>query len=1131
MSFIDSVERARALLERLHRISLRALQRELDLEDDALDELVHELVEVQQFAIRDAQVLAWIGSALAVAAAARQGTGTAVVPSGMAAGAHAVAAERRQLTVMFCDLVGSTSLSERLDPEDLREVIGSYQRVCAQVVERFDGYLAKYLGDGVLVYFGYPQAHEDDAERAVRAGLAMIEEVGGLNTGLGESHGVRLALRVGIHTGLVVAGSMGADRRCESQAIVGEAPNVAARLQEIAAPDSVVVSNATLRLTPGLFLTQELGKRRLRGLSDPVAVYRVLRSSGVRSRLDVAARLTPFVGRQQEVGLLLDRWEQVQEGAGQAVLISGEAGVGKSRLVQSLRQRVTDTSHTWLECRCSPYTQNSAFYPVIDLLKRTWGLAGDDPAADKMRTLERNLSEAGLDPSASGPLFAMLLSLPLPERHAAADLSPELRRQRTLEFVVALLLGLTEHQPAMLLVEDVHWCDPSTLEVVGMLLDQAPRARLLLLLTFRPDFQPPWPARSHLTPIHVGRLRRRQAQEMASLVAVGRPLAAQLAREIAARADDVPLFIEELTRTVLESEALVERDGEYALSEPLSALSIPATLQDLLTARLDRLSAAREVLQLAATLGREFPYALLRAVWRQDEVALRQRLAQLVDAEVLYQHGLPPDATYTFKHSLLQETAYHSLLRRSRREMHARIAEVLERQFAERVVSEPEVIARHYEEAGLAPQAIRYYQWAGEQAAERSAHHEAIGHLRRAIALIDTLPESAERHERELPVRVALGASLQAAEGFSSPAVRDTYQRIRALCGLASDPDRLALALWGLRTFHLTSGDLQAAHELSRTLRFLGDEKDESVYRAAGEYGMGSVAYYQGQCKAALQHSEQAVVFYDAARSREIIAGYALDFGIGARCYMALASWHLGYPDRALRFADDAVVQARCLGHPLTLGFTLVFAAIAQKNCGNRRCVEQLSGEAISLSEQYGFRLFLGGAMLLRGWSLAGAAAAVREVEAGLSIAGHTGNQTFTPLILGGVAEVYQAGGRLAEALAAVDAGLAYSAEHGMVFWDAELLRQRGELLLAQGSGATGEPELLFRKAMEVARVQEARSHELRAAVSLARLLRSREENREAAALLQAVYRSFTEGLATEDLRRAAALLAELSPA
>src|SRR5713101_6548269 len=552
--------------------------------------------------------------------------------------------ERRQLTVMFCDLVGSTALSQQLDPEELREVVRTYQETCAAVIARFEGHLAKYLGDGLLVYFGYPVAHEDDAQRAVRAGLELLMELPHLNARLQPTLGAHsrapLQIRIGIHTGLVVAGEMGGGDTREPLAIVGETPNIAARLQELAAPNSVVLSAATYRLIQGYFECQTLGPQSLKGVALPLEVYRALGESGTRSRLEVAATvgLTPLVGREQEVGLLLERWEQAKEGMGQVVLLSGEAGIGKSRLLQALHERTAGESLTWLECSCSPYHQNSAFYPVIDLLQRVFEFKREDSSAEKLRKLEAGaIHELPRQPDAIS-LFASLLSLPLPDRYPLLTLTPQRQKQKTQEAVLAWLLAMAAKQPLRFVMEDLHWADPSTLELLGLLIDQVPAARILVLLTFRPDFRPPWALRSHLTQLTLNRLGRRQVEAMIESIVRGKALSAEVLQQVVTKTDGVPLFVEELTKMVVESV------GAYSRA-PLP-LAIPTTLHDSLMARLDRLGTAKEVAQLGATLGREFSYELLRAVSPLEETHLQNSLTALVQAELLYERGLPPQTIY-----------------------------------------------------------------------------------------------------------------------------------------------------------------------------------------------------------------------------------------------------------------------------------------------------------------------------------------------------------------------------------------------------------------------------------------------------------------------------------------------------
>jgi class 3 adenylate cyclase len=636
-------------------------------------------------------------------------------------------AERRQLTVMFCDLVGSTPLAEKLDPEELREVILAYQQTCAEQIQRFDGYLARYIGDGLLVYFGYPQAHEDDAPRAIRAGLGIVAALSGLNNRLQQSVKVLcnspLQVRIGIHTGLVVVGDMGGGDYRDPMAIVGETPNIAARLQGIAEPNTVVISEATARLVQGLFECHARGPQALKGVSTPVPVYRVLRVNTAQSRFEVAVRtgLTPLVGREEELGVLRRRWEQAKAGDGQVVLLSGEPGLGKSRLAQTLKEQASAEGATRIEFRCSPYYQNSAFYPIIEHLQRLLQYTPHEVPEAKLAKLQRTLAAYRFPQAETVPLFAGLLSLPHPVEFPPLTLSPQKQRQKTQEALVAWIMEETEQHPVYYLWEDLHWADPSSLEVLGLLMEQMPAVRLLLLLTFRPEFSPPWASRSHVTPLVLSRLPHSQAAMMVERVTAGKSLPTEVLQQIVSKTDGVPLFIEELTRMVLESGLLREAPGRYELTGPLPPLAIPTRLHDSLMARLDRLAAVKEVAQLGATLGREFSYELLQAVAPGEEERLPRALAKLVDAGVLYQRGRPPEAQYLFKHVLLQEAAYQSMLKSTRRHYHQQIAQVLAARFSETGETEPELLARHYTEAGLIAQALPYWQQAGQRASQHSA--------------------------------------------------------------------------------------------------------------------------------------------------------------------------------------------------------------------------------------------------------------------------------------------------------------------------------------------------------------------------------------------------------------------------
>lgn len=691
------------------------------------------------------------------------------------------AVERRQLTVLFCDLVDATPLSGQLDPEDYREVIRAYHTVCAEVIQRFDGSIAQYLGDGVLAYFGSPHAHEDDAYRAVRAGLEIVAAVGTLPPEWGWSGG-RLAVRVGIHTGLVVMGAIGGGERQEQSAL-GEAPNLAARLQGLAVPNTVVMSAATARLVQGYFVCQDLGLHPLKGVVAPIHVVQVLGANGAQSRLEIASPrgLTPLVGRDAEVARLRERWAQVKDGLGQVVLLSGAAGIGKSRLVQMVQEQVAGEACTRIAGRCLPYYQHSPFYPVIAYLQRVLAWARDDSPAEKLCKLETALEEHAMPLPEVVPLFAALLALPLPAHYAPLRLTPQRQRHKTLEALLVWLLAETVRQPVLLIVEDLHWVDPSTLELLSRVVDQGATTRMYSLFTFRPDFISPWTGREHLTSIPLGRLSCPQVERMVQCLAGGKALPAEVEQQIVARTDGVPLFAEELTRAVLESGLLQEAADHYTLTGPLPALAVPATLQDALMARLDQVRTAKAVAQLGATIGRQFSYELLQAVSTLDTATLQQELARLVDAELLSQQGLPPQATYLFKHALIQEAAYQSLPRRTRQQYHRHIAQVLAERFPETVATQPELLAHHYTAANLTTQAIPYWQQAGQHAFERSATTKAIGHLTTGLAFLTTLPDTPERLRQELDVQATLGPALMATRGYAAPEVEHVHTRVRAL--------------------------------------------------------------------------------------------------------------------------------------------------------------------------------------------------------------------------------------------------------------------------------------------------------------------------------------------------------------
>jgi class 3 adenylate cyclase/tetratricopeptide (TPR) repeat protein len=1016
--------------------------------------------------------------------------------------------ERRHLTVMFCDLVGATALSRQLDAETYRRIVQAYQARSAKAIERYDGHVVQHLGDGLLVYFGYPQAHDDDAERAVRAGRDIVRDLRTLNTRLETEQGVRLAVRVGIHTGPVVVDEMGGGEKRETLAL-GDTPNIAARLEVIAAPDTVVISDATRRLVAGLVVSEDLGTPPLKGIAEPLRVHRVIQTL---PRPLTPVRLTPFVGREQELGLLLDRLAQVQEKRGQAVWIAGEAGVGKSRLVHRLRERLGATPHGWLECRCSPYTRNSALFPLIELVEQALRLDDVDSPEEKLSRLETALELAGFELAEVVPLFTSLLSLRLPERYSALAISPQLQRQKTLEALLSWVLALEDKQPLVVVVEDLQWIDPSTQEWLGLLIEQCPTASVLLLLTFRPEFEPPWPTHAHLQPIALSRLKRAEARTLAVAAISGAALPEALVDQIATRSDGVPLFVEELARSVV---------GGRELTGSLSDLEIPETLQDSLMARLDRLGTAKEVAQLGAALGREFSYALLEAVAPVKEVALREGLGRLVEAELLYQRGLPPRATYTFKHALVQDTAYQSLLASQRKELHGRIADALENQFPEGVAREPEVAGWHSEGAGRTAQAIGHYQRAGERATQRWAHAEAIGHLQRAIELLRTLPESIERNQQELRLQVALGPSLIAAKGYGEREVERVYGRARELCQQVGERPELVRVVIGLSMFYHNRGELRTATDLAEQAVALAEQGGEAYPLLAAHTRLGITLHMMGELSRALEHFEQAIDLYDPAEHRSLTSVWGQDSGIFARSFAAIDLRASGYPERARRLMQETVELAR-EGDPFSLAFALAWAAQLDSGLRERDRARELAEEALEIARERGFPFILGWATVYRGAALGGSQG-LEEIQRGLALVAEAKAVVYLPGWSLNLAEAYRELGQTEAALAAVE-----SASRDLPrFYHSQSQRIRGEILLQQG--AAEEAERCFRRALEIAGDQHARCFELRAATSLARLLRGQGRCDEARALLQPVYDWFTEGFDTADLKEAKALLEELA--
>jgi predicted ATPase/class 3 adenylate cyclase len=1141
MTFDDLLAQILTLLQQQGRVSYGALKRRFGLDDAYLDDLKAELIDARRLAVdEDGRILVWTGTtdappvlpSVSPPSPARRDVPfpPGPVPPEVLAPPEA---ERRQLTVLVCDLVGSTALAGQLDPEDLLAVLQAYQATCTEVIQRFGGQVAQHLGDGLLVYFGYPRAHDDDAQRAVRAGLGIIEAMDTLNSTLARERGVRLALRVGIHTGLVVVGTMGGAGR-QAQLALGDTPLIAARLQNLATPDTVVLSETTTRLVQGYFTWQPLGSHALAEGAQPLAVYQVLGVSGAYSRLDVAPphALTPLVGREQEVRLLLERWARVHEGVGQVVLVSGEAGIGKSRLVQVVKARLADTLHTRWECYGAPYYQHTAFYPLIDLWERLLHVQRDESPAAKLAKLEDALAQYSLALEETVPLFAALLSLPLPtERYPPLTLTPQRQRQKTLETLLALTLECAARHPVVLIMEDLHWVDPSTLEFLTLLVEQSPTAALFTLLTCRPEFQPPWGVRTHLMPLVLHRLPAVQTGEMVAQVTGGKPLPPEVTQQIVARTDGVPLFVEELTKTVLETGMLQEQPEHYALRGPLPPLAIPATLHDSLMARLDRLAAVKVVAQLGATLGRTFAYDLLQTVAPLEETALQHGLRQLVGAELLYQRGVPPQATYHFKHALIQETAYQSLLKSTRQQYHQRIAQTLEAQFPETVETQPEVLAHHYTEAGLRAQAIPYWQTAGQRALQRSAHLEAISHFTQGLNLLTALSDTPQRAQQELTLRLAIGTPLIATRGYAVPVVEQTYRRALELCQHIGETPQLLPALAGLFIFYLGRGEMYTAQQLSARFLQLAQAAHDPVLSMEAHTGQGVVAYYLGDFVSALEHCEHGLALATSLPHRSRAVLYQ-DPQLACLIHAAYALWLLGYPEQALRRTHEALAIAQQLSHPYNLVWTLDLIGRFHQLCREEPHLTQERAETtMAAAAEHGFPLMRACGVTLRGWTIV----AQGQCEEGLTqmlqgwVAWRTiGSGMWSSYWLGLLAEAYAHGGQREEALARLMEALAAVEDTGQRFYAAELYRLKGELQLRYATPDEQQAEACFGQALEIARQQQAKSLELRAAMSQARLWKRQGQGAKARQLLGEMYGWFTEGFDTADLQEARVLLETL---
>jgi class 3 adenylate cyclase/DNA-binding response OmpR family regulator/predicted ATPase len=1027
--------------------------------------------------------------------------------------------ERRQLTVLSCGLVGSTALAANLDPEDFGGTIRRFQEVCTSVITHWGGAVINFVGDEILASFGYPKGHEVDAERAVHAGLDLVERIREVRSQSGDP----LQVRIGIATGLVLIG--------KNQAAIGEAVVLAARLRDITPPNSVTVTASTRKLLGDMFVYDD---SQFNGVLGPVTTYEVTGKQAIEMRFlaSQTAKLTEFVGRQHELQQMSTLWERAKAGKGQVALLCGEPGIGKSRVTKTWLNLIADEPHIVIRYQCSPHHTNSAFYPIINQLERAAHFEREDTPDVKLRKLEAVLSQAGAATLADTGLYAALLSIPTDKLDSAPDLTPQRQRALTIAALVRQLRDLALTRPVVIVFADAHWIDSSTLELLSRCIASIKAARVFVLINFRPEFFPPWLDESHVTMLTLNRLVREQTEAIILDVAGSKELPGELREQIASKSDGVPLFAEELTKTVLESGLLQDAGDRYVAVGPLPPLAIPTTLLGSLTARLDRLGEIREIAQIGAAIGREFSYRLLAAIAPVSGRSLQTALAHLAACELIFVRGEPPDSTYIFKHALIQDAAYATMVRRKCQQLHSRIGDALTQGFPETVETQPELMAHHLAQAGLTERAIEYFRKAARHAIERSANAEAIGHLTRALEMLESLPENPERERLALGLEVMLGQAMTADRGYAAPETRKILLRAKTRFDDLTDPSQKFAILYGIWAGHYVGGE--GSKQRDAAIEFLAEaerHKDTAALCIAHRM-IGTTSLTTGGFATALHHLERARGLYDSAHHPRYRYQYGQDIGAAALCYLSWALWHLGYVDRASEVAAEAMKHAEELSHPHTLVYTICHAR-AFIDLFTRRCADAplYAGQVVSLCTENGFSHWINCGRIFEGWAEICRGDVDRGIEllrAGIAAWHKRGARLWLPIFLTLEAEAYAKAGRGDAALVVIEEALAIAKDTGERWAMAEVLRLKARLLQAVAAAETKEIETILVSSLEIARAQQARCWELRAACDLARLWQAQGRGREGLKLVQAIYEQFTEGFDTADLREAKALMQDL---